>query len=796
MKLRSHGQDSDLLCHLREVASAAEEPWERVILLCHDIGKASLLWQEYIRGLRHDSPYSHAAAGGVLAASILLEAGGDNAVFHALIALHVGAAHHSNLSALSDVALSGLVEISSDLQAEAFFKHRSEGIASLLPEFPDSLLENAWNRFKRLSNLLGNDRLALNELMESSLSGERLLEAFLEARSLLGRLGWEDGRSAAGQSGRTAGQSEWKMAFGIPPFRPRPLRKLPDGSQQIFRLRTELRGAFLKTVDETNALFTFIDAPTGLGKTEAMLQAAEHILTRENLSGIVFAVPQVSIADQIFEEYVGNASSAQIWNYRRKEKSCGSSPSPETLSGNGSDSAAFEAEEYPFSRSYNVTTFNQVLLAMCHPLKGRCIRSLGLKNSVVVMDEFHKLPMTILPLFFRFARRYALKNRLRFILGSATPFRPFPLWDLADSIRIPAGLTAPLYKAPAVDGRRIYSTLGELSLQDLAFRIETFHQDHPDRNLLVVVNLVADASWPLRRNFLAEYNPWRELEKLNADSTDRAVICLDGLVPPILRRDIVRACKQIMKNGKRKITLISTQMIEVGVDLDFDEAFVDFQGLAATIQRGGRVGREGRGTPCPVHVFSLMRNDGKSSFDILADAALKDPRNLCSPFDELNRYTAMFQKRDMEFFRRWTSDVSFMDSELTDSLSALQEKVFANAKADYLLEKLFHIETVSSTPLGASFDNAQYMAELFGPDDRDIAVVVDDRGIIARLTELDRKIRENSSSPEERSEFTRLLADYQISVNRKLFPELGLTEKVVLLSSGSDAIPLFCLSDN
>lgn len=234
-------------------------------------------------------------------------------------------------------------------------------------------------------------------------------------------------------------------------------------------------------------------------------------------------------------------------------------------------------EEHPFQMPYNVTTFNQVLLAMCHPNRNRCIRGLGLRDAVVILDEFHKLPQVISPFFFRIAREYARLARCRFILGSATPLEPFG----SGISRIPAGFrrrrplrfTAP----PKSTNRRLYRSMGFLTLQELGTEIETFQQEsdpesagcgQPDRGgELAVAAAFSTGVQPVAAVGGVENSRNRADHGLAGRvGAAAAATRSDHRLP---RRDATPA-----------VTLVSTQMIEVGVDLDFDAAFIDYQGLA------------------------------------------------------------------------------------------------------------------------------------------------------------------------------------------------------------------------
>ncbi len=768
IKLYSHGQDSDLRTHLLEVMSAAQTLEEKVLCACHDLGKATKAWQDYILEPGAGSPHHHAAAGGIYAALVLLELNRPDAQVTALAALHAGAAHHTFLQQLGTDFLGDLSNVVTDPQAREFVLDPESGIASLLPEIASPVLLAAWERFVRLAPPTSPERRLFNEQLQKALTPELRLAAYLCCRSWLGRLCLLDHSSAARQSGKAEPLIKWQEAFPDVLFRPRSPKQFAGKDSPVTRLRRQLQQEFLRAAAEPG-IFYFIDAPTGLGKTEAMLQAAEAILSREKLSRIVFAVPQVSVADQIFEEYFNDAE-AQIWNYRRREKSLkNNSDGDESLRGNGTDAAALEAEQHPFAMSYNVTTFNQVLLAMCHPDRNRCIRSLGLRDAVVILDEFHKLPQVILPFFFRIARQYAQRSGCKFILGSATPLEPFQFWELQDSCRIPAAVTMPVYQAPEIDNRRHYRKIGNLSAAELAERIQERGQCSSE-NLLVVVNLVGSGSWPLRQLLDIQYHPWQQLKALQKPGTDRIVVWLDGLVPPMLRRELVTACREAMRH--RPVTLISTQMVEVGVDLDFDAALIDYQGLAATIQRGGRVGRNGRGEPCPVEVFSLTLDDNTSSFEQLLSVREKnDVRVKSNLFQSLFELEKRFVDREKKFFRKW-GDALLRDSDLAAELSRIQHQIFENLGAEQFFEQFFAISTISLQTLGAAFEQAQLIAELYDSEDIDPIVLVESQEVYDDLVLLSGKVNRQLSSPEERQRLLRLAADRTITPSRKVWKGL------------------------
>ncbi|MEG2236861.1 MAG: DEAD/DEAH box helicase family protein [Akkermansia sp.] len=781
MKLLSHGEQSNLLEHLAEVMSAATCLEERIIFACHDIGKATTPWQQYIsNSMGRGSPHPHAAVGGILSALILRELNDNDALAWSLTALHVGAAHHSALQEIRDDPLKNAYLIVSDKQAKNFFLDEQEGIASLLPECPHELLLRSWDQ---LTTLATNVR-ARNEWngQLATLSAESRLTIALRARQCLGRLCLFDHFSAAKQSGNATSIPTLNEALDTHPFTSRKKRIYPESAQTIHRLRVQLKNAFLQVIDADH-LFYFIDAPTGLGKTETMLSAAEKILTQQSLHHIVFAVPQVSIADQIFEEYFQNEANAQIWNYRRIESTQSTFADHDKYT----DADAVQREQHPFSHPYNVTTFNQVLLAMCHPDRLRCIRGLGLRDAVIIMDEFHKLPLSILPFFFRFAQEFSRQTNCRFIVGSATPLTQLDYFDITDYPRLDQQTTNAIYLNPRINSRRHYRSIGKRNIEQIIEQIEQIHSSTHD-NLLVVVNLVAKGTWPLQHHFRGNWNPWQQLDALDNQSTERLILCLDGLMPPYLRRELVIKCKKAMKI--RPVTLITTQMIEVGVDLDFDRALIDYQGIAATIQRGGRVGREGRDTPCDVAVFSLITdNEGTTSFDRLNQGEQKNSLRLkINPFKQIQETVNRFRAKEERFFDKWRDIKN--DATLSDQLANIQRQIFGAEKFGDKMSTLLDIHSLGGS-LGATLENTQFIAELFDEDHQQEIIILKDANAYETLEQLSRLIASNTSTQKERRAYFKILSDHKISINSSILTELNIGTPNAILPHPDESISVY-----
>ena len=64
---------------------------------------------------------------------------------------------------------------------------------------------------------------------------------------------------------------------------------------------------------------------------------------------------------------------------------------------------------------------------------------------------------------------------------------------------------------------------------------------------------------------------------------------------------------------ERQITIVSTSLIEAGVDLDVYTVFRELKGLDNILQAGGRCNREGKRKRADVFVFELLDSKKKVS---------------------------------------------------------------------------------------------------------------------------------------------------------------------------------------
>jgi CRISPR-associated endonuclease Cas3-HD len=719
-KWLSHGVGSSLMEHTEQVLAMAETFAERVAAICHDVGKATEPWQARARDNFHyrdgtpiPSPHPHAEWGGVLAYFILEELDTDLVTRTAI--LHTVAGHHSGLGTV-ETKSEIVTKIAASSEALEFTQ---EAFKVFLPEITEDIIKRAWEKSKDAFSCgdiesLFNDK----DFVESD-----KLSLILNARRMLAKLVYFDTRSAANQDPKTRRPFAGVLPSS-PTFSKRPTRSYTQG--RLSTLREDLKTACLSMAP---SLFYSVEAPTGLGKTEAMLSLAERIVVREKKQAIVYAVPQVSICEQIVSDYMKGAD-AQVWNFKMKQK-IGS----ESNADNQDTTAA--VLESQFSSPYNITTFNQVVLSITHPHRNHCVRSLWLTNAVIIMDEIHKLPLHCLLYFLPLAKLYAEQKNCAWIFGSATPLPDSQkiFRDIQVS-KIDEAVSATFKQSPMLYERRVYQKIEDQNAESIAGSIRAL-VGQSGRNL-VLLSLVEKGTFAVAKILGIPTDPWNRI--FIGLNEEHPIVWLDGSVPPLLREHYLSFVKSRLNVGQG-VTLLTTQVVEVGVDLDFESGFTDLISLASILQRGGRVAREARidGRPRTLQLFNfkaVVQEKGeeveKTTKEILDGIAL-DSINLTEKAKKkIQLLLSNTHATTTQYFRAWNlnefrKEVDLLDANeriTTQELNAIRapsisDVVTLATQHAHVGLTLQYLDTVaqlySDEPHGESvvlFENEQVLREL------------------------------------------------------------------------------------
>ena len=345
-----------------------------------------------------------------------------------------------------------------------------------------------------------------------------------------------------------------------------------------------------------------LSLPTGAGKTISSMAWALEMAIRNHHDRIIYVIPYTSIITQtamVFREIFGEENILEHHSEVVVEQQGEGDSGDEQMS-----RLKFLTENWdaPIILTTNVQFFESLFASK--PAKCRKVHSIA--NSVIVMDEVQALPEGFLSPILSAIDTLSEAFHCSILCCSATQ----PVYD--EDLNSPddgsdyytpldtRGDLVPREAKYFVPFDRVDYHLEPQTVtsQELADRLAAEH------SVLCVVNSRKDAS--------QVYRALRDLPKVKADE----VIHLSRSMCSAHLRRAIETVKERMREGKLT-KVISTQLIEAGVDLDFPCVWRAHSGLGSIIQAGGRCNREGkmerRGQ---VFVFSLA--DGSRPFGNIA----------------------------------------------------------------------------------------------------------------------------------------------------------------------------------
>ncbi|WP_299439102.1 CRISPR-associated endonuclease Cas3'' [uncultured Rhodospira sp.] len=326
-----------------------------------------------------------------------------------------------------------------------------------------------------------------------------------------------------------------------------------DGaSGRVNAVRAEVLAACRARATDPPGLFS-LTVPTGGGKTLSGLTfALDHALAN-GLRRVIHAAPFTSIIDQTandFRKAFGNLDGVLEHH---------SNLDPDDVS----PRARLASENW--DAPVVVTTTVQLFESLCASRTSRVRKLHNIAGSVVVLDEAQALPAHLLkPITMmidqlrHFGATVVLCTATQPALGAVFPDLPTPTEIAPDPPRLFAVL----------ERVRMEVRPNVTSWDDLAAEIAE------ERQALAIVNTRADA------RALHERLPAGTIHL----STWQCAAHRAGLLDAVCQR---------LKDGK-PIHVVSTSLIEAGVNLDFPAVFRAMAGLDSLAQAAGRCNREGK----------------------------------------------------------------------------------------------------------------------------------------------------------------------------------------------------------
>lgn len=403
--------------------------------------------------------------------------------------------------------------------------------------------------------------------------------------------------------------------------------ELPTGGK-INQLRTEARNSVAAKCASTLGFFS-LQLPTGLGKTLtsiywALLHARHHCLKR-----VIIVLPYINIIDQtakilkeVFGEYAVLEHHSGIVEEDQKNDTY-----DENAIGQDKDLAKRLACEN-WDAPIIVTTSVQFFESLFSNRPFKCRKNHNVAESVVIFDEVQSLPKHYAEPIIVLLKNLNQLARTSFLFCTATQpaFAKRENFDGIESIQ-------PLIENPEeyfnATQRVNYIQLNKLKEVSLDRVITSLSKE--TNSFLVVVNTKTVAR-----------SIFQSLSQLNTH--DRYYHLSTSMCPHHRKKTIKNIIADLDPKGRKRIAVVSTQLVEAGVDLDFPCVYRAIAPLDAVIQAAGRCNRNGRLKKGRVVLFNL--EDQKmpdKTYKAAADLAMRMIRDNPSILHEATSFEKYYE---------------------------------------------------------------------------------------------------------------------------------------------------------
>ena len=339
-------------------------------------------------------------------------------------------------------------------------------------------------------------------------------------------------------------------------------------------------------IDRKNKIFS-LNVPTGSGKTLTCLSVALKLRTRLEKNGInpriIYGLPFTSIIDQnydVFNEILKNPDSDILLKHHHLAE----------ISYNQKNiDAEFEPEQAKFmieswESEIVVTTFFQIFHTLFSNRNKMIQKFYKLTNSIILLDEVQTIPYKYWKLVQETLLKISDIFNVYFILITATQPRIFESREIIELVP---------------DKSKYFSQFDRINLNFESESIELqnfiekckFEINNSDESFLFVMNTI-NSSIELFEN----------LGKLDLD------VEYFYLATNIIPKHRFEKIRNIKKSTGRKI-IVSTQMIEAGVDIDIENVWRDFAPLESINQVCGRCNRNFSNKKGNVRIFEILNEN-------------------------------------------------------------------------------------------------------------------------------------------------------------------------------------------
>ena len=401
--------------------------------------------------------------------------------------------------------------------------------------------------------------------------------------------------------------------------------------------------------------FFSLTVPTGGGKTFASLRFALHH-AKYGMRRVIYVMPYTTIIDQNADEFRKildpDGKTFNVLEHHSNLEPRRETPESRLLSEN-------------WDNPIVVTTTVQFYESLYVAKPSRCRRLHSIRQSVIILDEAQTVPVRYLKAVTWALEELVTNYGCSVVFCTATQ----PLLDCEhldagalDNHRVGISGIRPIISEP----QRYFDALCRVQVQgiksqsplptaEIASRVR--QQAMKNKSVLCILNTKQSAK-----------AVFTELEK--GSILDTRLWYLSTAMCPQHRKDVIEIVKLLAsycrKTGTKAPVVVSTQLVEAGVNLDFDVVFRAMAGIDSLAQAAGRCNREGRLPHIgEVYFFTAEENLGSLQEIIEAKRAGIDTLSVLdgdATLTQSEKYPIGLKAVEEYFQRLYWSRASEMDS--------------------------------------------------------------------------------------------------------------------------------------
>lgn len=345
-------------------------------------------------------------------------------------------------------------------------------------------------------------------------------------------------------------------------------------------LRSEILASVKQKAILEKGLFS-LTVPTGGGKTFASMSFALDHAYKHNLRRVIYVIPYTSIIEQnaqVFRSAFGELGESAVLEHHSSFNESA------IQSKNAFDKLKTASENW--DAPVIVTTSVQFFESLFADKSSRCRKLHNIAESVIIFDEAQNLPLKLIRPILASIDELSRNYRCSLVLCTATQ----PTFDISSGMF--NGLENVRELAP--NPQFLFDSLRRVRVKNLGILSDDELQNHllENKQVLMIVNN--------RRQARKLFDGIKHI---------RGARHLTTLMCAKHRSIVLEEVKQDLIKGL-PCRLISTSLVEAGVDIDFPTVFRAETGLDSIAQAAGRCNREGKRDPSNSMVF-IFETDKK-----------------------------------------------------------------------------------------------------------------------------------------------------------------------------------------